>query len=136
MATTYSTDAMDKHTKEPWKAIFDANNPEGIQWGITDQYGLWICDCFDNANLLADHSSEINARRIAACVNACKGYRTDDLEYVGRWISAGEACDPAELVNVTAQRDELLAALKWLALGEGPEVNVTALIRQYGGVPE
>lgn len=47
-----------------------------------------------------------NARRIVACVNACRGLPTDELEQKGLVAAVG-----TKLLEVEQQRDELLATL-------------------------
>jgi hypothetical protein len=58
---------------------------------------------------------EADARRLAACWNACDGISTEDLEqYYGHQGGVDAALHEASLrdqVNAVAQRDELLAAL-------------------------
>ena len=55
-------------------------------------------------------TSASNARRIVACVNACEGISTEELEGIAK---TGGMLGPREDVARTAkQRDELLAALK------------------------
>ena len=41
-----------------------------------------ICDTAYNKDTRTEENNA-NARRIVACVNACKGIRTDDLEHGG-----------------------------------------------------
>jgi Tfp pilus assembly protein FimV len=70
-----------------------------------------------------------NARRIVACVNACAGIRTDDLETAGRLATAEDSSlrrlaehadtlraalqtHAEEAAKLIEQRDELLAALQ------------------------
>lgn len=54
--------------------------------------------------------SETNGRRLVACWNACDGIRTEALEQRAHLLKAYDD----QLAIVTAQRDELLAALKWV----------------------
>ena len=49
-----------------------------------------------------------NARRIVACVNACEGISTADLEVAGRLAAA----EGATLRRLADQRDELLNAIQ------------------------
>jgi hypothetical protein len=87
--------------------------------------GLWV------ANLEAGYSIQVEpqggpvmsveqrfelAQRIVACVNACDGYPTADLEDVARLggipaVKTGIEVQLACMKSVTDQRDELLAAL-------------------------
>ena len=91
------------HTKEPW-SFSPAEN--GLEWGVeAGKWGVAIC-----ADAPGDGTSEANARRIVACVNACAGLPTDTLETIPSWSSAGVKT----LADVVKQRDELLAALELL----------------------
>ena len=69
------------------------------------------------AHLEQEHAA--NASRIAACVNACEGITTERLEDLGRPLMKHLiGCDERaarqvkEAAALTAQRDELLSALK------------------------
>ena len=53
---------MSKHTPEPWKVQHPHAGQRG--WEIADSSGL---------NQVSQDVTEANARRIVACVNACKG---------------------------------------------------------------
>ncbi len=90
------------HTKEPW-SFSPAEN--GLEWGVeAGKWGVAIC-----ADAPGDGTSEANARRIVACVNACAGIPTDDLER----CPSGGLFHLADMANeVVKQRDELLAALE------------------------
>ena len=64
-------------------------------------------------------SEELNARRLVACWNACEGITTERLEDLGRPLMKHLiGCDERaarqvkEAAALTAQRDELLSALK------------------------
>jgi len=69
---------MSEHTPEPWFAeeYFDKNHDRFLfdiraeNEEIVGSEGLWTSESSDRAN----------ARRIVACVNACKGISTDRLE--------------------------------------------------------
>lgn len=91
---------MDNHTKEPWRVytypqgdsdIFDSNDRSIIS-GSTGLIDI-----------------ESNASRIVACVNACAGLSTVELELVAAF---GERlCAKCVSDKYKAQRDELLEAL-------------------------
>ena len=70
----------------------------------------------ENGETVAYDLEAEHARRIVACVNACAGMPTEYLEKVGLPEFAGKTlcADMAqqELDRVTAQRDQLLAALE------------------------
>ena len=90
------------HTKEPW-SFSPAEN--GLEWGVeAGKWGVAIC-----ADAPGDGTSEANARRIVACVNACAGIPTDDLER----CPSGGLFHLADMANeVVKQRDELLASVE------------------------
>lgn len=117
------------HTKEPWIASQEENEAE---WGIdSGKWGIAIC-----AASPGNGTAESNARRIVACVNACKGSPTEALEEMNRLgLTLGQlAFNHAEIMAtvkdlpsgdeirdvgvhleaVTKQRDELLIALECL----------------------
>lgn len=94
---------MSEHTKEPWTT-------NGVRIESTNEHGWandgWIVGDCDGPDALA------NARRIVACVNACKGIDTKFLEEA---LLAG--AEPALYAHtLMQQRDELLAALKPIAV--------------------
>lgn len=76
-----------KHTKEPWLADANYVATEGDS-------AIAYCNTVDRYDL----DGEENARRIVACVNACKGLTTEWLE--SQWLLE------------CRQRDELLINLK------------------------
>lgn len=88
---------MGEYTKEPWQV-----SPNGFDI-------LAEVDSVEGGYVVAmSNRKRTDARRIVACVNACTGYKTDELEQIGRWITSGES---AEVARLNEQRDELLAAL-------------------------
>ena len=114
---------MSKHTQESWKVCHWKDDRRGFE--IADR----------NQNRVGFDMTEANARRIVACVNACRGLPTDELEQKGLVAAVGTqllaADDRAEgqereirkLARTTAdaenkladalnQRGELLAALE------------------------
>jgi hypothetical protein len=56
-----------KHTPEPWKSTGADQN---------DEYGVWSVD---GRNCIAEGLTAANARRIVACVNACRSVSDEDL---------------------------------------------------------
>lgn len=96
---------MDTHTKEPWS--IDENNIHigsiatlhGDEDGYSEIWYEWHGDPI---------SHKANARRIVACVNACAGIDTDNLEKFPGWAKQGFD----QGIAIRKQRDELLAALK------------------------
>lgn len=99
-----------KHTPEPWEIFGSDKNRIG--------HGQ---EAVASTHTYFNHRDEANARRIVACVNACAGISTEKLEenaadpiagLFGRMAAReGTRADKAE-----SQRDELLAALKEIAL--------------------
>lgn len=101
------------HTQEPWGISPDVDTHI---WNKGGDIQIAACN-LDNVNSIA------NARRIVACVNALEGVATDRLETAntsgsGFWGKCIHDADVkySELAiqnkALTAQRDELLAALK------------------------
>ena len=94
---------MIDHTPEPWKwhAQGEAN-----EYCMLTHDGRWVISFRQNGEL-ADERQKANARRIAACVNACKGVTNEQLEM--------DAVAFVEVFNerntLKRQRDKLLAAL-------------------------
>jgi len=102
---------MSNHTPEPW-------SKNAISPTVYDGNGIAILRC-EGRTLIAEN--EANARRIAACVNACAGVSTEKLEgeasNLREWHEQMrlDAIDiAARNLDLKAQRDELLAALKSL----------------------
>lgn len=89
-----------KHTPEPWQGINDT-----------------VCDAQDKtiAHVLTsqyepDGFLSTDARRIVACVNACRGISTEQLEAVSHFgIVGAQTTDKLALIK---QRDDLLAAIE------------------------
>ena len=80
----------DQHTPEPWK------QDEDSELLITNSELERVGETIVRTDTKAD------ARRIVACINACKGIPTDQLE--GRTFGK-------RYMDALKQRDELLAAL-------------------------
>ncbi|MGN5084928.1 hypothetical protein ACTG2F_19870 [Aeromonas sp. 31P] len=99
-----------KHTPEPWYL------PPGDLIFVSKVGGKgYVAKMMplgaprDRKGLPTDISDEMcaNARRIVACVNACRGLPTDELEQKGLVAAVG-----TQLLDADQQRDELLAALE------------------------
>lgn len=61
----------------------------------------------------APEESEVFARRLAACWNACDGIQTNELEHIA---NTGGMLGPREdVARIASQRDELLAELEKIA---------------------
>lgn len=118
---------MSKHTPEPWQAHQDASGDVFISSAATS-FHIAEIGSEDDDTAIPD------ARRIVACVNACRGLPTDELEQKGlvaavgtQLIETDRQCDElrqerqrehalrvrltGELEVASQQRDELLAAL-------------------------
>lgn len=99
-----------KHTPEPWYL------PPGDLIFVSKVGGKgYVAKMMplgaprDRKGLPPDISDEMcaNARRIVACVNACRGLPTEELEQKGLVAAVG-----TQLLDVEQQRDELLKALE------------------------
>ena len=91
-----------EHTPEPW---YTGNSPpQIIYWGLiailsdSDKVYIW-----QNTHTVQDH--EANARRIVACVNACKGISTQELETDGILPQVQRAIDVAYQASLKVGTD-------------------------------
>ena len=114
---------MKQHANEPWRAV-EVTEDEDQLIKIRASNGaniarLWI-DVDDEH--FSDEQRE-NARRIVACVNACRNLSNDELEQKGLVTSIS-----ARFLAAERSRDELLAALERLS------GDVEALMKESGGV--
>lgn len=91
-----------KHTAEPWHV-----GQHGLS--IYDQYGWGVAGVTKHPHQVSGERTA-NARRIVACVNACRGLSTDELEKHGLVSAVG-----TELIELEKQREQLLAALEQIA---------------------
>ncbi|HHQ4739158.1 hypothetical protein ACK37G_15185 [Aeromonas veronii] len=89
-----------KHTPEPWGFHQDASGDVFISSAETS-FHIAEVGSEDDETVIPD------ARRIVACVNACRGLPTDELEQKGLVAAVG-----TQLLDADQQRDELLAALE------------------------
>ena len=99
------------HTPEPWSTCGDGR--------VESSDGVMIADFVP---------VQANARRIVACVNFCNGIETEKLEEETELPGIGlfgkiAARLTIENKNLTAQRDELLAALRALYGWQRAEVE-------------
>ena len=102
------------HTKEPWTYA----RIEATPTGSLEPYSPWI-DGAGPRLVTVDRSKCIHAddmRRIVACVNACAGLSTHELEAYERadWLSNG-----LKAMKYKQQRDVLLAAAENLVTVKG-----------------
>lgn len=100
---------MSEHTKEPWEAFTKC--PGECCWALRsatkDEHG-------EKEEISFPEMSGEDARRIVACVNACAGMPTDDLEEMVK--QGGNVRVLADFANdLLQQRDKLLAALEEIA---------------------
>lgn len=143
------------HTKEPWVVAEESFDNDGIKEsvirGIDGRAAIAVTLDFGPNN---PSMREANARRIAACVNACEGSPTDALEEMQhRGLTFGQlAFQHAKLLEATkdlptgdelreaghhleqvsGQRDELLAAVDDLDDCREILENLTESIRAHG----
>ena len=97
----------EQHTPEPW--VF--GNGQTKQFGMCLGIGLntapdWLVVAVVSPVESVNDVDKANARRIVACVNACAGTPTEELEII---IDAGETMKIC-FDRLTKQRDDLLAA--------------------------
>jgi hypothetical protein len=114
---------MNAHTKEPWAqhvdepdAIVAVANPHESLLTVDGDYGM------------AKLYNVEDARRIVACVNACAGIPTEQLEQSHRNHAVTHLVE--EIARLTKQRDELVKALKDLmnTLTDGPDESDIARV--------
>ncbi len=112
---------MSEHTKGPWAVSYSKFSE------VRAENGAVIARCVKLTSLT---NLEANARRIAACVNACEGVRTEHLEnnlpiveLVGRHSEALR-----EIEALKAERAELAGVLNALV------DDINALVSESHGV--
>ena len=108
---------MSKHTPEPWVMSTKAS---GNWWHISagNQAIATVHAASKKRNEPYASMFEANARRIIACVNACAGLPTEQLESspLGGVLNG--------VAGLIAQRDELLAALEGVLAVVGDSTGV------------
>ena len=108
---------MSKHTPEPWVMSTKAS---GNWWHISagNQAIAAVHAASKKRNEPYASMFEANARRIIACVNACAGLPTEQLESspLGGVLNG--------VAGLIAQRDELLAALEGVLAVVGDSTGV------------
>ena len=67
---------MSEHTKEPWYITWDGQQRVMVRADLAPDFTRVVAICY-GPNI---PERDANARRIAACVNACRGITTEDLE--------------------------------------------------------
>ena len=104
----------EQHTPTPWFV----SRITSSKIDIIDDEGFHIARCM--ADKIGKGNSIVanavpNSRRIAACVNACDGFSSEDLENVtlmGDTILSRFENQSQAFSKIEQQRDDLLAALK------------------------
>lgn len=82
---------MTEHTKEPWSVA-----------GIADEMIVAKVSELAHAHIATIHHNENDSRRIVACVNACRGLPTEELEQKGLVSSVG-----AKLIEADKRIDNM-----------------------------
>jgi hypothetical protein len=102
---TNTSDAQ--HTQEPW------HTGGANQIIVYDEHGNAICNCITFHGKHEREATRTNARRIAACVNACEGIDTGMLEGFSRkFLARYPDLALQERQLLTRQRDNLANALR------------------------
>ncbi len=101
----------EQHTPDPWS--YQASIPEEGYECFWINSGSRQISSFDGPQNEEQFS---NVRRIVACVNACAGYTTEELEQATLDKRHRHEII-ADLVKSNKQRDELLAALEHILAG-------------------
>lgn len=105
-----SCEVRGTHTPEPWhQSGVITEIKRVIDIGADDNSN--VAQCLTGDNVGGDDIAKANARRIVACVNACKGIFTEGLEK----LVAGLADQPIAYVGMKQQRDALAEALRELS---------------------
>lgn len=95
-----------EHTKEPWKIKHGHNSDYPMQIVGHDESSITTFDSFAKPK---SKTTQANARRIVACVNACAEMPQEDLEELAK-VGVIELIVYAD--DMSQQRDELLAVLE------------------------
>jgi hypothetical protein len=90
-----------KHTPEPWRVSTVSD------YRVSASDGIGVCITDGVSPRRATNENAPNARRIVACVNACEGISTEDLEENKNPGAARSTNDRLRAINA-----ELLAALQ------------------------
>lgn len=96
-----------EHTEEPW-FTGQENPPQSIYWGV-----IAVLEHNPDKRVLIWQDKwvlahEANARRIVACVNACAGLTTKQLEYaLEKGVTLLQIIgDPSEYVSLTPEAED------------------------------
>ena len=106
------------HTPGPW-AVNTAGSASAGQPFKIDEFYVYapgtqddVAICSDVIDPVTQEPSKANARRIVACVNACEGYDSSELELIAKHPSGLRAYSIETVAAITAQRDDLLKACR------------------------
>lgn len=114
------------HTKEPWAAYKDGKREmNNVNHFIKSLAGDLVS---------YGHLSEDDARRIVACVNACRGISNADLEMDNAAFIRvfNERTEYQQLCHdLQRQRDELLEAIMAILNSAAPEWETESGIAEY-----
>jgi hypothetical protein len=127
------------HTAEPWATAYRATgNEDDMAQEIFDTDGRTIATLawyrVRKDERTTGTNREENARRIVACVNACKGVTTEALQAMVEITISREPIN--ELFSgIESQRNELLAALKFYAEPENYQSPSHGFALQYDPEP-
>lgn len=97
----------DKHTPEPW--IIPSGEHHITSAANDEVRKYWCITTRDTGRHYPPEVSNANARRIVACINACAGFSTEDLEIAPEKSLHNLALFSKQL---NEQREELLEALE------------------------
>lgn len=87
------------HTPEPW-VLSESHYGAIVSNASSDIRKNWCLSTSDTGRIYSNELAVANARRIVACVNACAGLSTDDLEKTGLISAVGY-----QLLNADKERD-------------------------------
>jgi len=124
-----------KHTKEPWN-VYRSNRHETYDIEGEDDciMQLWRL-CEETHNVIPYDNAEANARRIVACVNACRGLPTKELEDIGLVGAVGTVI--ADLERQLAEAADWKEAVidhmmvTHVTIGRTPKEKLNAIINWY-----
>lgn len=98
------------HTPEPWTA--KASNTDGYWWFIESPSGL-VADLSDST--FEPRTDRANARRAAACVNACAGMKDPDKEITAMRQALEDIVAIPALIDDLVGDDQQARTRLWMA---------------------
>lgn len=102
------------HTKEPWEWLEHKFNSPPFEGTLDHECGIYPPD--GEIGPVAIASGKADARRIVACVNACAGVTTEELEQGGF------------VAGLVEQRDELAKLSTWQPIATAPKGGTPILL--------